>query len=49
MENKNIFVVYQNNTKFGTILIAAYFDEWKAKEKAAERADYFYDCVEICE
>lgn len=49
MENKNIFVVYQDNTEFGTILIAAYFDESKAKEKAAERADYSFECVEICE
>ena len=49
MENKIIFVVYQDNIEFGTILIAPYFDESKAKEKAAERADYSFECVEICE
>lgn len=49
MEQKHIFVVYNENPEFGTIMIAAFFNEAKAKEKADERGDYYFERVEICE
>jgi hypothetical protein len=48
MEQKHIFVVYMDNVEFGTIMIGAFFNEAKAKEKADESNDYCFECVKIC-
>ena len=47
MNQRRIFVVYEENPEFGTIIVAAYFDESLAKNHADSGTDYYYETAAI--